>query len=356
MKKRIFLLICAVMCLFFVLCSCGCNDTGATQNSQNNQNDASQNQQGGTGGNQGDTSGSQIITPPANKNEGSTDIVVPETKCSLSERGHYWSEVSFNKNTASSGTISVMGKCHLCKESLSQLYTTIVDYNQWKAALSEESLSSFTAIMGDKYVDYDEKGSLEWSETNYTYTADYFINFSEKSSKEYAKNFQGFSLKYNDFKYDSISKTYVCWISEESYVELGFAEGNLIYHAVGTKNGEGESKTQTIYLNHKRVSVSAPDFIIEKYESAVTLENLLKSNLSESNATLIYNELKSFSFEWKFEASLLENDRISVYFYLDSPREEEIYGGTYSTASIQIDNNIITSVSFGSTAFELSYN
>ena len=353
MKKRIFLLICAVMCLFFVLCSCGCNDTGATQNSQNNQNDDGQNQQGGTGGNQGDTSGSQIITPPANKNEGSTDIVVPETKCSLSERGHYWSEVEINKNTSASGSVGISGKCYYCGDSLYTVAVSMVDYNEWKNALSKEELSSFTVFTNGTYADYDKNGCIEWKIENGTFVSNYFINSTDKSSEKYAENFAGFSLQYNDFKYDTISRTYVYWINENSYIELGFADGHLLSHSTVSKKNDREEKSTTLYLNHKQIEVSLPDFVEEKYENALSLDAFSSSSLSSSVATSVYNELKNLSFDYKLEASLLENDKLCIYFYLDAPGINPISNEAYSNASVIIIDGHLTEVTFGDTTIEL---
>ncbi|MBO5262257.1 MAG: hypothetical protein J6B45_04345 [Clostridia bacterium] len=352
MMKKAFLIILSVMCLYFVLCSCSCNQNNSTvgesSHNHSNETDGSANTNTGTS--------SSTPTPPSNKDEGNGDITAPETKCELSDKGHYWKDVSINKNTSAAGTIAVSGKCHLCGDSLYKVSTSLVEYNEWKNALSQERLSSFTAVIGDEYTDYSESGSISWRIKEGTYTSDYYVNFDTKNSIEYAKNFQGFALQYYDFKYDSISKTYVYWINENSFVELGFADGDLIYHATVTKKGDREEKTATLYLNHQRITVEAPDFIIEKFENAVSLEALKASSLSASNAESIYNELKSFSFDLKFEASLLENDGLSVYFYLNSPKTDPIYGDTYSTASIIIKEGKATSISFGNTTFDLTYN
>lgn len=353
MKKQIFLILCVVMCLFLALCSCSCNNNGASGQSSHNHDHEHSDSTGNSTSSNGST-GSTTPTPPSDKNEGNGDITSPETKCELSDKGHYWKNVSINKNTSAAGTIAISGKCHLCKDNLYKVATSLIEYNEWKEALSAEKLSSFTAVTGNEYTDYDKNGSISWRIKDNIYTADYFINSTTKNSTEYAKNFQGFSLQYYDFKYDSLSKTYVYWVNQNSYIELGFADGDLIYHATVTKNGDREEKTATLYLNHQRITVSTPDFIVEKFNSALNLEDLKSSSLSQSDAQSIYNELKALSFECSFEASLLENDGLSIYFYLNSQKTEPVYGGTYSTASVVIKDGAITSISFGNTTFEIS--
>lgn len=362
MKKRLFLLFCGVMCLFFVLCSCGCDNknTGVPSSSHNHDHDHSTDNNTISSNN---TTNSNSTLPPTNNsgnsngnNNGNGDISVPETKCELNDAGHYWSNVVVDKNTSSTGTVSVYGKCHLCKEDLHQVYTTIVTYEEWKNALSTEGLSSFTTVVGDKYTDYDKTGAVEWKEVDKTYTANYFINSPSKNSGEQAKNFYGFALQFNDFKYDNVSKTYVYWINENSYIELGFANGKLFYHATVSKNGDNQQKSATLYLNHNRISIDTPDFIRQKYGDSISVENLSLSTLGSSLIEKINNELKSFSFDWTYEASLLENDQLTIYFYLDTPRTNPFLSEEYRTASVIVKDGKLTSVTFGNTTYEIVYN
>lgn len=347
MKKRLLFLFCGMMCLFLLLCSCG--DDGDTGNSLPTES-GSHTHSGEHTHQSGDTNSS--VNEDESIDSGvNGDITSPETPCELNKAGHYWSNVSINKNTSAQGTVALSGKCHLCGDELYKVCTSIVDYEQFKNALSSDSLSSFTAVLGAEYTDYDENGSLTWRINKGVYTADYYINSKTKNSREYAKNFQGFS--FNNFTYNSTSKTYVYWFDVNSYVELGFADGDLIYHSVGSKNGDEDKKTQTLYLNHNRISVESPNFAIDKYNAAVTKEALDASSLDADLVDKVFSELKSFSFDGSFEASLLENDRLCVYFYIDEARQNPVVDGTYTEASVTIEDTKIISFSFGKTVVEI---
>ena len=351
MKKGLILLACFVSLLVLLLCACGDNtgNDGHDHDHENEGNGTTQSS-GGTS-----SSGTQSGTGTSNNNE-NTDISSPETDCKLNESGHYWSEVSLNKNTSATGTVAISGKCEYCGDSLYKISTALVDYNEWKTALSTESMASFTEILSSgEYTDYDESGSIRWRiDENGTYTADYFINSMEKSSGTYAQRFYGFALQYDDFKYDSVSKTYVYWINVNSYIELGFADGALISHSTCSIKDGKETKNTTLYLNHGRVNVECPEFVEEKFENALSLEVLLSSNLSESLANGIYDELSKLDFNGSLEASLLENDRVSVYFYLENPGKCPISGEDYLTVSVIITDGYITSVSFGNNTTTVS--
>ena len=112
MKKRLFLLLCGVMCLFLALCSCG-DDTENDGHDHGNSNtgssitsDASTSDSSSSGNDNTGTSNSDnnnINNNTDNKNE----VSAPETPCELNSLGHYWSKVSINKNTSASGRSSV---------------------------------------------------------------------------------------------------------------------------------------------------------------------------------------------------------------------------------------------------------
>lgn len=355
MKKGLILLACLLSMLALLLCACGDNTEGDSHDHDHDHEGTGSTQSSGGTNNSGTQSGTG--TSSSTGNNENTDISTPETDCKLSESGHYWSEVALNKNTSATGTVAISGRCELCGDSLYKICTSLVDYNEWKTALSEDSLKSFTEILSSgEYNDYDQNGSISWRiDKNGTYTADYFINNEEKSSGAYAQRFAGFALQYEDFKYNSVSKTYVYWINENSYIELGFADGMLISHSTCSVKDGQEAKSTTLYLNHGRVSVEFPDFIEDKFENSLSLEALLNSNLSQSLATGIYNELSSLDFSGKLEASLLENDRVSVYFYLENAKKCPISGEDYLTASVIITEGYITSVSFGNSSVEISH-
>jgi len=357
MKKRLFLLFCGVMCLFFALCSCGDGDSNPSGGSSSSLKEPASSQSGTPSNNSSSSMGSEGNDEGGeDDNKENGDISSPETECKLNSAGHLWSEVSINKNTSASGTVAISGKCSLCGDSLHKVCTALVDYNQWKSALSPEGLSSFTEVAANEYTDYGENGCMSWRvDENGTYTVDYFLNSEEKSSSYYANKFKGFSLQYEDFKYDGISKTYVLWISDKSYIELGFADGNLISHSACTQNGDREEKTTTLYLNHQRIKVEFPEFIKEKFDNALSPELLKSSNIGTTLAEGVYGELSKLNFDGQLEISMLENDRVSIYFYLASAGKCPVSGESYSTASVVIDDGKIIKVEFGSTSLELKY-
>ena len=346
MKKRLIIFFCGVMCLFLLLCSCEDEGTDSSGSSSS------------VGSSSSDTSSLTPSTTPGgdgNHDHTDPDVSSPETPCELNSLGHYWSNVSLNKNTSSTGTIAISGKCHLCGDSLYKVCTTLVDYNEWKSALSQDNLSSFTEISGNEYLDYDTNNSISWRINNGTYTCDYFIKSETKNSRICAQKFEGFSLLYNKFKYDDNSKTYVYWLTDKSYVELGFADGKLLSHSVVSSNDKETTKTTTLYLNHQRIAIKVDDFIPEKFDSALSMDALLKSNLSSSLAEKIYDELTKLDFDLSFEASLLEKDTLSIYFYLDSPENNPLSDSTYTEATVIIIDNKIVKVSFGSSTVDIKY-
>ena len=343
MKKRLFLLFCGVMCLFFVLCSCSCD----TENVDSGDGDESHSHTHSSLS----SGSSSTVTDSSSNIQGSNngDITTPETPCELSESGHYWSQVKINKETMAKSTVAVSGICHFCGDELYKVCASVVDYEQLKKAFSKESLKSFTLVNGTEYTDYDESGAICWREKDKVYTADYYINSDTKNSLKQIESFSAYKLE--NFKYDGSTKTYKYVYDENSYAEFGFADGDFIYYSYTSKNGDKEQKIESLYLNHNRIKVEKPDFIIEKYNEAVTLQKLKDSKLDSYTAENIFEELKSFDFDSTFEAFLLENDRVSVYFPLKSPRVDPISKDSYSFASVLIEDSQVVSVSFGANTY-----
>lgn len=367
MKKRLIIFFCEIMCLFLVLCACGDDEENQNTNpssgsdvTQNTPSSSSSNSSADSS-NASPNNGNDTQSSTNGENGGAEDnndseISAPETPCELSSLGHYWSNVTINKNTSATGTVAISGKCDLCKDDLYKVCTSLVDYNEWKDALSEAGLSSFTEVIGKEYTDYDENGSISWRvDEEGTYTADYFIKSDKKNSVAYSNRFKGFLLQYNDFKYNSISKTYVYWINEKSYIELGFANGKLISHSTCTQNGDREEKSTNLFLNHQRIKIESPDFIEAKLWNALSLEKLNESNVGSSLAESIYNELSKLNFNGSYEASMLKNDEVSIYFYLDKAGKNPVSGEDYYTASVVVIDGKITKVVFGSTSIEIEY-
>ena len=341
MKKRLFLLFCGVMCLFLVLCSCSCD----TENTDGDDHSDHSHTQSSTNNSTSDSIGSY----PSPDNDGNGDITSPETKCELNEAGHYWSDVTINKNTASTSTVAVSGVCQLCGDSLYKVCTSVVDYEQLKHALSLEAFASFTAVNGKEYTDYDKNGAMSWRKKDNVYTADFYINSETKNSQAYAQSFQAY--RFNNFVYDDTSRVYKYKYDDSSYAEFGFADGDLIYYSYTAKNGDTEQKMETLYLNHGRITVDTPEFVSNKYSEAVSLEKLKSSLLGATMGEKIYNELKELNFDGAFEAFLLENDQLSVCFSLNSSRVDPISQESYSTVSILITDSSVVSVTLGTTTY-----
>lgn len=344
MKKRLFLIFCGVMCLFLMLCSCG-DDTENTQGSGDNSHTHTQSSEP-------QSTNSSVSYPSDTGGSESGDATVPETKCELNEAGHYWSQVKINKITSSSSTVAISGVCFLCGDPLYKVCVSVVDYDGLKAALSPEAFSSFTTVNGSEYTDYDKNSSLSWREEDNVFTADYYINSATKNSQSQKDKFQGY--RFDNFVYNDTTKTYKYKYDENSYAEFGFADGDLIYYAYVTKNDHSEERMETLYLNYGRITIEKPDFVIEKYKGAVTLEKLKASKLGVSMAEKLFDALKNLNFDGSFEAFLLENDRLSVYFPLNSSRVDSISGSEYSSVSILIEDSSVISVTLGSTAYNVN--
>ena len=344
MKKRLFILFCGVMCLFLVLCSCG--DT--TENTDNSEDDSHDHSHAVSSS---QSTNSSVSYPSDTGNSNNGDVTTPETECEFNEAGHYWSQVKINKSTSSSSTVGVSGVCYLCGDSLYKVAVSVVNYDELKAALSPNAFSSFTVVNGSEYTDYDENGSISWREKDNVYTVDFYINSSTKNSQSQKDRFQAY--RFDNFVYDDTTKTYKYKYDENSYAEFGFADGDLIYYAYAIKTDLGEEKTETLYLNYGRITVEKPDFVVEKYHNAMTLEKLLSSQLGESMAQKLYDELKNISFDGSFDAYLLENDTLSIYFQLSSLHKDSISGNEYSSVTVLIEDSSIISVSLGSTTYTI---
>lgn len=339
MKKRLFFIFCGVMCLFLMLCSCG-DDSGSSALSSQ-------------------ITTSSIVLPDVPGGGGVRDdeeqvVFPPETDCPATELGHYWKDVTIERDTSSSGSVIVRGICYNCGDRLGKEAVSLVDREQWKAALSEDGLKSFTVIMNNEYTDYDENGSLVWRIKNNVFTQDMFVN-SEKNSTSHALNYAGFLLaeSYNKFTYDQNSKTYV-YNDVNSKIELGFADGTLLYYSFESLTQDG-AKSSAIYVNHGRIKIEAPFYLTSSFERMTSLEEISKATISNEYANSLYNALSTLSFDSKFEASYLENGKISVYFYLENESVDPIFGEKYSSVSVIFDSDRLSSVSFGNNKIELLY-
>lgn len=339
MKKRLFLIFCGVMCLFFVLCSCGDDSEGSDLLTNS--------------GNQ--TSSSIPIIPDGGNVDDDEQVVFPpETDCPANELGHYWKNVTIDKKTSSSGSVILRGTCFNCGDSLGKEVITLVDHDGWKRALSSDGLNSFTMIVNNEYTDFDENGSLAWRIINNNYTQDLFVN-SEKNSSNHAIKFSGFLLaeSYNKFTYDQTTKTYV-YKDDNTRIELGFADGTLLLHSVSSLVQESPVTT-SVYVNHGRIKIEAPKYLTDSFSKAASLDALSKSTLTDSQAEKLFEVLSSLSFDSSFEASYLENGQVSVYFILENEKIDPFFDLKYSTVSVSMTDDKITSVSFDGNKVELSY-
>ena len=333
MKKRLFLLFCGMMCLFFVLCSCGDGEGTTTTTTSNT---VSSNPSGG------------------NVDDSTQTVFPPETSCPANELGHYWKDITVNTNANSSGSVIVKGVCYNCGERLGKEAVSLVSFEEWKRALSEEGLSSFTTVKGTEYTDFDKNNMVSWRIKNNIFSQDFYFK-TDKNSAEHALNFSGFLLteSYNKFSYDQATKSYV-YIDGRVKISLGFADGYLLSHTVENLD-DSKSKVTTLYVNHGRIKIDVPDYTVDYFNNMTSLSALEKSTLSENDTQKIYTALSELSFESTLQVSYLENGKVSYYFILDSKKPDPFSDFEYSTASVVIEDDRIFSVSFGNTTYELSY-
>ena len=324
MKKRLFFIICAVMCLFLVLCSCSCEseDTTETTNSHVH----------GTG------------DRPDNQNPSEPPKLDIDCK-------HYWHNVTFDTNTDSTGSAIIKGVCYLCGESLSKEVVTRINHEEWAVALSSESLNNFTVINGVNYTNYSENGSMSWRVVNDIHTEEYFVNNPERSSIEYAKNFLGYAGMHQLFTYEESSRAYVYEIDSEHSVKIAFADNKLF--SLTTVSPENE--TTTMYVNYGTASTQIPDYFFERYNKIIDTESLKNASVSQSDAEKINAFLKGMSFESKYEVAYTENGGLSVYFYIENGENDPIFGGEYTFVSVVASDDKITSLTVGANSIEFSY-
>ena len=225
---------------------------------------------------------------------------------------------------------------------------TTVSLGEWKKALSSEDLKSFTVFAGNSYTDYDETSSLSWRIINDIFSEDYYINSSTKNSAAYLnENYGGYALMYNKFTYSMETRTYIYEVNENSRVELGFADGNLIYHSTTSKNGENIKKSDTLYLNHNKIEITVPDYFYEIYEKMIAEENIVSSSLSASMRKTVAEFLKTLTFDGTFEISFLENGGLSVYFSYENTQTDPIFNSQYNSITISAQDERIESITIG---------
>ncbi len=340
MKKRIFLLFCGVMCLLLLLCSCTdeAEESGLSIPSGNN-------------------TVSSLPTTPNGGNipDSEPTVFPPETACPANELGHYWKDISISNSTSSTVSVIIKGSCYNCGQSLGKEAVSVVDFDEWKNALSSSGLSSFTLISGGEYTDFDENNTLSWRIKNNIYTQDFSFSIEQKNSAAHALNFAGFSLaeSFNKFKYDSNSRTYV-YSDENAKYELGFADGHLLLHSVESLADENNRVT-SLYVNHGRIKIDVPDYVKSYFSNMTSCEALSKSKESKNFIEKLNDALSEMSFDMPAEISYLENGKVSFYFILDEEKTDPFFDLKYSTVSVLIENDAVVRVSFGSNDIELSY-
>lgn len=329
MNKRIFLLILATLCLIFGLCSCSCS----TDDNEHNHNHS-------TGSSTINSTGNSTRPDNQNPEPPNTDI-----KCE-----HYWYNVEIDKETSSTSSVYLKGSCYLCGDSLMREAITTVSLSEWKKALSSEELKSFTVFAGNSYTDYDESSALSWKIDNDIFTEDYYINSTKNSTSYLTEKYSGYSLMYSKFTYNMDSRTYVYNLDESSTIELGFADGQLIYHSSTSKNGDNVKKSDTLYLNHNKITVSVPDYFYDIFDKMIAEENLTSTSLSASMRTKVAEFLKSLNFDGSFEISFLENGGLSVYFSYENSKTDPIFNEQYSSITIYAQDEKIKSITIGNSS------
>lgn len=325
MKKKAFLLILVTLCLIFTLCSCSCT----TDNGEHNHNHS-------TGSSVDNSTGSSTRPDNQNPTPPNTDI----------ECEHYWYNVEIDKATSSTSSVYLKGTCYLCGDSLMREAITTVSLSEWKAALSSEELKSFTVFAGNNYTDFDENSSLSWRIKNDIFSEDYYINSNKNSASYLEEKYGGYSLMYSKFTYSMETRTYIYDLDESTKVELGFADGQLIYHST-TKNGENIKKSETLYLNHNKITISVPNYFYEIFERMIAEENLTSTSLSASMRNDVAEFLKELTFDGSFEISFLENGGLSVYFLYENSLTDPIFNSQYNSITILAQDEKIKSVTIG---------
>lgn len=325
MKKnfKIIFMILAVACMIFALCACSCQAPDSeTSTESSHEHDHSQNNQ----------------KPEEPKQ--------PEKECV-----HYWYNVTVDRNTSATGSVILNGECWNCGDKLSKEVITLVDHDEWKAALSPEGMKSFTLNNSVTYTDYDEKGTMSWSITGESkiYTEQYFVNTKANSASYATDNFSGYKMMYSSFKYNEQSKTYVYEINDTSTVEMMFADGKLFLLTLGS----GSSKTEYMYLNYDIASASVPQYFFDIYSAAITKENISSSSLSTEMVNKVSEFLTSLSFELPHEIYFLENGGLSVYFYTNSTTPDPFFGEEYEAVTVFARDEKIVSLTIGNNTIDI---
>ncbi len=329
MNKKIFLLILATLCLIFGLCSCSCSTDDNEHNHNHN---------------------SESNIPSSTNNSKRPDNQNPPPPNTDISCEHYWYNVEIDKNTSSTSSVYLKGSCYLCGDTLMREAITTVSLSEWKNALSSDNLKSFTVFAGNTYTDYDESSSLSWRIKDDIFTEDYFINSGKNSSTYLTDKYGGYSLMYSKFTYNMESRTYVYKVDENNSIELGFADGQLIYHSSTSKNGENIKKSDTLYLNHNKITVSIPKYFYDIFNNMIAEENLTSTSLSAGMRKNLAEFLKELTFDGSVEISFIENGGLSVYFSYENSKTDPIFNEQYSSVTIYAQDGKIKSVTIGNSS------
>ena len=329
MKKKIFALIFALVCLALLICSCG--DDEHTHES---------------------TTQPSSITSGIPDNQNPPSPPAPQEPCD-----HLWSYVTVSTDTESVYYAKISGTCSICLRALSATIDTSIDNpEEWRNALSADNLKSFTVVNGVNYANYDENGCFVWRVVNDIQTEEYYVSSDTQNSAYYVNEyFLGYSLKFENFTYDREKRAFVNQINDTSYIEIMFAD-KKIFSISTVSTGEGhEVKSTTLYLNHNKITVSVPDYFFDRYAEMTALDVISSKNISKDYAEKIYAVLTDISFETsKYEVAYAENGALGVHFYLENQALDPIFGTYYSEVSVSFYNDTITSVTIGANTIDLS--
>lgn len=318
MKKiKALLLILAVTCLIFTICACSCEAPDADNST---------------------SSSFEHTNKPDNENPDQPKP--PEKECV-----HYWYNVTVDRNTSAEGSVFLNGECWNCGDKLSKEVITLIDRDEWSAALSPDGMKSFTLNNGITYTNYDENGYMSWRMAGDAkiYTEEYFVNTGKNSQTYVTESFSGYLLMYNDFKYDNETKSYVYKINDTSRVEIMFADGNVFSLATVS----GSSKTEYKYLNYGVASAAVPQYFFDIYESVTSKDGIDKTSLSDDMKEKVLEFLKSIDFSGAHEISFLENGGLSVYFYISNGENDPIFGEKYESVTVVARDEKIESLTIG---------
>ena len=331
MKKFLLLICIASLSLCLIACSCSNeqDDHSGHDHSSGTTASTNQNQPNDNGGNE---------PPLAEKH-----------------KNHYWTGLEISENNSATSSSVIKGYCIECGDSLSREVVTTVTYEEWKASLSQAGLTAFTAYSNGLYTDYDENGSRSWKISDNTITEEYFIGIEGKNSQAYAERFAGFTLSYNSFTYNRETRSYVSYVDENTWVELGFADGKLFLHATNHKEGDTVNRTETLFFNYDSAKSEVPQYFFDTYEEIVKADKLSQSSIGKTAAEGLSAFLSVLSFDGAYEISYLPNDQLSVYIYLAEPQTDPIFNSQYDSVSIVAIDGKITSVTIGNNTVELSY-